>query len=263
MKEYTLITGASKGIGLELAKIFAQKQENLILVARSTDLLNNLKEEFENKYNIKVVVISCDLTQEKAAQYVYQVTSNLNLKVKHLINNAGFGDYGEFLETSESKNRNMIQLNIITLMELCRYYMDDMKRNGYGKVINVASIASFLPGPLMATYYASKSFVLSFTEALAREFKHTGVTVTALCPGTTQTNFFDVASASEKDSNLLKNLKPAPAFKVAEYGYKKMMKGKVVAIYGFKNRLMIFTIRLVPRSFVRNIAYKIQSKRNK
>ena len=204
-------------------------------------------------------MFSIDLTKENASYELYEQTKSKNLVVEHLINNAGFGDYGVYLETSDTKNQNMIQLNIIALIQLCKVYARDMLDNGYGKIMNVASIASFIPGPLMATYYASKSFVLSFTEALSREFKGTGLTVTALCPGTTKTNFFDVASANE--SNLLKNLKPAPAYKVASYGYKKFMRGKVVAIYGLKNRLMIFAIRLVPRSIVRNIAYKIQDKR--
>ena len=157
------------------------------------------------------------------------------------------------------KNHNMVHINIISLIDLCYLYAKDMKAYGFGKIMNVASIASFIPGPLMATYYATKSFVLSFSEALSKELKTAKVTVTALCPGTTKTNFFDVASAN--DSNLLKNLKPASPQKVAKYGYKKMMQNKVVAIYGFNNRLMIFATRFAPRRLIRYIAYKIQSKR--
>lgn len=259
MSKYTLVTGASKGIGLELAKLFAKDKYNLILVARSEDILNNLKVEFEKEYAIKVEVIVSDLTKENAAYELYEKTSNLNLRVEHLINNAGFGDYGEYLETSDSKNRNMIQLNIIALMQLCKLYANDMKKYGYGKIMNVASIASFIPGPLMTTYYASKAFVLSFSEGLAREFKGTSITVTALCPGPTKTNFFDVASAT--DTDILKTFKPASSEKVAKYGYKKMMKGRVVAVYGTLNRAMIFAVRFVPRSLVRNITYRIQRKR--
>ena len=259
MERYTLITGASKGIGYELAKLFAKDHHNLILVARSKDLLLNIKKEFEQKYNIKVIVIDVDLTKENVASDIYNKTKELNFEVEHLINNAGFGDYGFFLETSLEKNRNMIQHNITTLSELCYYYMKDMKEKGYGKVLNVASIASFIPGPLMATYYATKAYVLSFTEALSREFKNTGVKALTLCPGTTKTNFFDVASANE--SNLLKNMKPATPEKVALYGYKRFLKNKDNSKYGFKNRMLIFLVRLVPRKLVRNIAYKIQSKR--
>lgn len=258
---YTLITGASKGIGLELTYLFAKDQHNLILVARSSDLLEQIKLELESLYNIKVVVLAMDLTKEDVAKEIYQYTKDNNLIVDYLVNNAGFGDYGNFIETSPKKNKDMVQLNIVTLTELCQLYGKDMVCNKFGKIMNVASIASFLPGPLMATYYATKSYVLSFSEALSREFKNTGVSVTALCPGTTKTNFFEVAKADKDSSNLLKNLKPADPKDVARYGYKKMKKNKAVAIYGFTNRLMIFGIRLVPRSLVRNIAYKIQSKR--
>lgn len=259
MEKYTLITGASKGIGYALAKLFAKDGYNLILVARSKDLLVEIKNDFEKNYNIKVITLDVDLTKKNVVSDIYNKTKELNLEVEHLINNAGFGDYGFFLDTSVEKNRNMIQLNITTLSELCYFYMKDMKERGYGKVLNVASIASFIPGPLMATYYATKAYVLSFTEALSREFKNTGVKALALCPGTTKTNFFDVASAN--DSNLLKNMKLATPEKVALYGYKRFFKNKVVSIYGIKNRILIFLVRVAPRSMVRNIAYKIQSKR--
>ena len=258
---YTLITGASKGIGLELTYLFAKNKHNLILVARSKDLLEKMKLDIISKYNVLVEVFSCDLTKEEASSDIYNFTTCNNLNVDILVNNAGFGDYGYFVETSMQKNKDMIQLNITTLTDLCHLYLKDMIHKENGKIMNVASIASFLPGPLMATYYATKSYVLSFTEALSKELKGTGVSVTALCPGTTKTNFFDVANANEKNSNLLKNMKPADPKKVALYGYKKLMKKKVIALYGLSNRLLVFLIRLVPRSLVRSIAYKVQSKR--
>ena len=260
-KSYTLITGASKGIGLELTYLFAKNNNNLILVARSKDLLEKIKEEIINKYNVEVEVFACDLTKDTATNDIYNFTKSNNLEVDVLVNNAGFGDYGYFVETSMDKNKDMIQLNITTLTSLCHIYLKDMISNKKGKIMNVASIASFLPGPLMTTYYATKSYVLSFTEALSKELKGTGVSVTALCPGTTRTNFFDVANANEKNSNLLKNMKPADPKKVALYGYKKLMKNKVIALYGASNKLLVFLIRLVPRSLVRSIAFKIQSKR--
>lgn len=258
---FTLITGASKGIGLELTYLFAKNNHNLILVARSKDLLEIIKHEIESKYKVKVVIISADLTKDDIAKEIYSYTKEQMLNVDILVNNAGFGDYGYFIDTSVSKNKDMVNLNIITLSELCHYYLKDMLEHKNGKIMNVASIASFLPGPLMATYYATKSYVLSFTEALSKELKGTNVSVTALCPGTTKTNFFDVANANEKNSNLLKNMKPADPKKVALYGYKKLMRKKVIALYGASNRLLVFLIRLVPRSLVRSIAYKIQSKR--
>ncbi len=260
-KTYTLITGASKGIGLELAYIFAKNKHNLILVARTRELLDKIKADLINKYEILVEVIVEDLTKENVAKDIYNYTKAKKLNVDVLVNNAGFGDYGNFVDTSISKNQDMVQLNIVTLTELSHYYLKDMIKNKSGKIMNVASIASFLPGPLMATYYATKSYVLSFTEALSKELKNTGVSVTALCPGTTRTNFFDVANANEKNSNLLKNMKPADPYKVALYGYKKLMKKKVIALYGGTNKLLVFLIRFVPRSLVRSVAYRIQSKR--
>ena len=258
---YTLITGASKGIGLELTYLFAKNNHNLILVARSKDLLEKIKDDIISKYNVKVEIFSCDLTKDYSIDDIYNFTTTNNLNVNILVNNAGFGDYGYFVDSSMDKNNDMIQLNITTLTSLCHIYLKDMIKNKEGKIMNVASIASFLPGPLMATYYATKSYVLSFTEALSKELKGTGVSVTALCPGTTRTNFFDVANANEKNSNLLKNMKPADPKKVAIYGYKKMMNNKVVALYGSSNRLLVFLIRFAPRSLVRSVAYKIQSKR--
>ncbi len=257
--KYTLITGASKGIGLELARIFAKEHYNLILVARSKDLLEELQTNFIKEYDIKVEVIALDLTKTDAAEELYQKVHSLDLEVEHLINNAGFGDYGEFLDTSLEKAEQMIQLNILTLVKTCHLFGQDMKKAGYGKIMNVGSIASFIPGPLMATYYATKAFVLSFTEALSVELKDAKISVTALCPGTTRTNFFEVASASKSD--LLKKMKPVCPYKVALYGYKKMMKKKVVALYGFKNRLLVFMTRFAPRKLVRSMVYQIQKKR--
>lgn len=260
-RHYTLITGASKGIGLELTYFLAKSNHNLIIVARSKGLLEKLKKDLQSKFDIDVIIYVCDLTKENIAKEIYQFTTNQNLLVDVLINNAGFGDYGNFIETSPEKNRDMIQLNIVTLTELCQLYIRDMVTNHQGMVMNVASIASFLPGPLMATYYATKAYVLSFTEAISKELEGTGVSVTALCPGTTKTQFFDVANANQQNSNLLKNLKPADPKKVALYGYKKMMKRKVIALYGPTNKVLVFLIRLAPRSLVRLLAYKIQSKR--
>ena len=258
-KGYALITGASKGIGLEISKLFAKDCYNLVLVARSEDLLSALKKELESQYKIKIELITIDLAEKDSASKIYKKTKELGLRVDYLVNNAGFGDYGEFVDTSMAKNHDMVMVNIVALMDLCHYFLQDMKRNNYGKILNVASIASFIPGPLMATYYATKAFVLSFSEALSKELAYTKISITALCPGTTKTNFFEVASAS--DSSLLKHLKPASPIAVALYGYKKMKQNKTIAIYGFGNRAMIFGTRFAPRKLIRDIAYKIQSKR--
>ena len=261
MKNYALITGASKGIGLELAKLFAKDGYSLVMVARSNDLLEKLKEEFTKEYGVDVVCIAKDLSNPSSAKEVYDETDKLGLRIDYLVNNAGFGDYGPFLDCNIERHDNMIQLNITTLINLCYYYGRDMRINHVGKIINIGSIASFFSGPLMSTYYATKAFVLSFSEALSKELKDDGVTVTVICPGTTATNFFDVANASSDKTNLLKKMHPASPVAVAKYGYQKAMKNKVIAIYGAKNRTAIFFNRFISRRLSRSIVYKIQSER--
>lgn len=261
MKNYALITGASKGIGLELAKLFAKDGYPLIIVARSIDLLNELKKSLSEEYQVDVKVIAKDLTKPHSSKELYEEVKQENLQVDYLINNAGFGDYGEFLDANIDHHINMIHLNITSLMELCHYFGNDMKQRKFGKIMNVGSIASFFSGPLMATYYATKSFVLSFSEALSKELENDGITVTVLCPGTTATNFFDNASATTDKTNLLKHMHPANPIDVARYGYKKMMKNKVIAIYGQKNRTAIFFNRFISHKLSRNLVYKIQNKR--
>lgn len=261
MNNYVLITGASKGLGLEFAKLFAKDGYPLIIVARSHNLLEEIKKDLITTYGVQVVVIEKDLTKINAATELYYEVKSQNLRVDYLVNNAGFGDYGEFLDGDITKYENMINLNIMTLMKLCYLFGNDMRENKYGKIMNVASIASFFAGPFMATYYATKAFVLSFSEAISKEFASYGITVTALCPGTTATHFFDNANATSDKTNLLKNMHPAPAYDVAKYGYQKMMKGKVVAIAGTKNRLAIFMNRFISRKLSRHIVYNIQRKR--
>lgn len=261
MKNYALITGASKGIGLEFAKLFAKDGYPLIIVARSMDLLDELKKTLSETYQVDIKVIAKDLSKPNASKEVYEEVKQENLRVDYVINNAGFGDYGEFLDANITYHMQMIQLNIVSLMELCHYFGNDMKTRKFGKIVNLGSIASFFPGPLMATYYATKAFVLSFSEALSKELEHDGVTVTALCPGTTATNFFDNASATVDKTNLLKHMHPANPTDVAQYGYKKMMKNKVIAIHGVKNRIAIFFNRLISHRVSRNLVYKIQNKR--
>lgn len=261
MKNYALITGASKGIGLELAKLFAKDGYPLIIVARSKELLDDIKQDLVSKHLIDVRIIVKDLTRISAAQELYDEIKGNNLQVDYLINNAGFGDYGEFLDANLAHHINMINLNIITLVQLCNLFGNDMKQRNYGKIMNVGSIASFFPGPLMATYYATKSFVLSFSEALSKELEKTNVTVTVLCPGTTATQFFDSANATNDKTNLLKKMRPASANSVAQYGYKKMMRGKVIAIHGIKNRMAIFFNRFISRKLSRKLVYNIQKKR--
>ncbi|HPS70809.1 MAG TPA: SDR family oxidoreductase [Bacteroidales bacterium] len=248
MNNTALITGASSGIGLDLAKIHAKLGGDLVLVARNKQKLLEIKNEFESNYHIEVVVIEQDLSRKDAAQEVYNQTKQQGISIDILINNAGFGDFGFFAETDWFKEYEMISLNIVALTQLTKLYAQDMISNGSGRILNVASVAAFLPGPKMAIYYATKAYVLSFSEAIANEFAANGITVTTLCPGPTDTGFEKAAALEE--SGLFKKQKVVSSMPVAEFGYKAMMKGKTVAIPGFTNKLLTKLILFVPRSWV-------------
>jgi short-subunit dehydrogenase len=224
-----LITGASNGIGLELAKVHASKGDNLVLVARNKSKLDELKKELEKQYKITVYTIGKDLSAQNAAQEVYEETTKQNIQVDYLINNAGFGDFGMFVETDWNKELQMINLNITTLTQFTKLYLQDMVKHRSGKIMNVASTAAFQSGPTMAVYYATKAYVLSFSEAIDNEVSDKGVTVTTLCPGATESGF--QAAAAMEESNLVKGKKLPTSKEVAEYGYNAMMKGKTVAIH--------------------------------
>ena len=248
MNNTALITGASSGIGLDLAKIHAKKGGDLVLVARNKQKLLEIKNEFESNYHIEVVIIKQDLSHKDAAQEVYNQTKQQGICIDILINNAGFGDFGFFTETDWFKEYEMISLNIVTLTQLTKLYAQDMIEQGSGRILNIASVAAFLPGPKMAIYYATKAYVLSFSEAIANEFADKGITVTTLCPGPTDTGF-EKAAALE-DSGLFKKQKVANSMPVATYGYKAMLKGKTVAIPGCTYKLLTKLILFVPRSWV-------------
>lgn len=250
-----LITGASSGIGLELAKIHASKGDNLVLVARSVGKLNELAGELSSRYKINVDVIAMDLSKEDAARLVFDETQKKGIQIDYLINNAGFGDFNFLHESAWDKQGMMIDLNVRSLTHLTHLYLSDMVKRKSGKIMNVASTAAFLPCPMMAVYGATKHFVLAFSEAVANEVADKGVTVTALCPGATTSGFQDAAEMH--DSGFMKNQKFATAESVARYGYVSMMKGKRVAIPGFINKLTAGSIRLMPRKFVTSIARKM------
>src|SRR5450759_4294399 len=192
MNRTALITGSSSGIGLELARIHAENGGNLVLVARSKNKLDELKEELENKYNVQVYTIGKDLSLPDSARDVYAELGQQNISVDYLINNAGFGDFGFFAESDWNKQEKMINLNITALAHLTRLFLPDMIKRGDGKILNLASTASFQPGPAMSVYFATKAFVLSFSEAVNNEVRDKGVTVTALCPGSTESGFHAV-----------------------------------------------------------------------
>lgn len=254
-----LITGASDGIGLEMAKIHASKGGDLILVARSADKLLHLKEELESAHKINVRVIGKDLSNENAALEVYNEVKAAGITVDYLINNAGFGDFGFFTEGNWEKQNRMIQLNITTLTQFTRLFLSDMIVRRSGKIVNVASTASFQPGPLMAVYYATKAYVLHFSEAVNNEIAGSGVTITALCPGATASGFQKAAGMEE--SKLVKGRKLPTSIEVAAFGYRAMLNGKTVAIPGLMNKLMVFGVRFLPRKWVVKVARSVQDKR--
>ena len=258
MIEYALITGASSGIGLELARIAASNNINLILLARNAEKMMKLREELEELYAIKVLVVGCDLTKHDTVEKISALLHSRNIVPDILINNAGFGIHGPFERIGNDSETNMINLNVTSLTELTKIIYKQMRQKGKGKIMNVASVASFMPGPWMAVYHATKAYVLSFSEALSAEAKGSGVTVTALCPGPTETNFENRASTGSGMSVFKKFGKVPTAKEVADFGWKAMMKGKTVVIHGRKFRWLIFCIRFLPRKTIVHITGKIQ-----
>lgn len=254
-----LITGASNGIGYELAWIHARQGDNLVLVARNETALEELKAKLEEQFGVSVHVLGLDLSEPENAGKVYAFTKEKGIFVDYLVNNAGFGDFGFFHEAGWDKLNRMIQLNITMLTHLSHLYLKDMVAAKTGKILNIASTAAFQPGPTMAVYYATKSYVLHFSEAIGNEVRPFGVTVSALCPGATASGF--QAAAAMEESKLVKGKKLPTAKEVAACGYEAMMNGRQVAIPGFMNRVMVNAVRFLPRKLVVKIARKIQDKR--
>ncbi|MHA1473666.1 MAG: SDR family NAD(P)-dependent oxidoreductase [Promethearchaeota archaeon] len=255
---YALITGASSGIGYELANIFAMNGTNVVLVARSEKKLIDLAKILEESHNIKTIVITKDLSKVDAALEVYNELKEKNINVEYLINNAGYGIWGNFHETEWEIENQMLNLNIMALTQFTKLYAKDMVKNGSGKILNLGTTGAFQPTPLMSMYCASKAYVLSFSEGIANELKGTGVSVTVLCPGATSTGFSN--KADMVDSTLFKWRKPATAESVAKFGYKAMMKGKITIIHGFINRFFAFSMRLIPRKMAPKISRKFMEK---
>lgn len=254
-KGIALVTGASMGIGLELAREHAKRGGDLILVARSGGLLKEVKNEFEMAYKVSVYVIEKDLLQVHAVQELYQEVKGKRLQVEYLINNAGFGNYGFFSDTRLKMEEDMIGLNITVLTQLCKMFLQDMLQQKRGAILNVASLAAFQAGPTMAVYFASKAYVLSFSEALSNELKGKGVSVTALCPGPTQSNFSNRANLL--NSPLFNRNMDSAEF-VAKVGYTGMIKGRRVVIPGLKNKILAFASQIAPRHWATAISRKMQ-----
>ncbi len=253
-----IITGASSGIGMEMAKEFAINKINLLLVARSESKLKSLATELESKYGIKVHTLSKDLSNYNTAKEIFDWCNQNNITIDYLVNNAGFGDFGMFAESNWDKQLQMINLNMTTLTYLTHLFLPKMIERKFGKIANVASNAAFQPGPTMAVYYATKAYVLHFSEAIGNELQGSGVTVTALCPGATESGF--QAAADMHESKLVKGKSLPTAEEVAKWGYKKMMQGKAVAIHGAYNYVQANSVRLMPRSWVVKVARMVQDK---
>jgi hypothetical protein len=253
-----LITGASSGIGYEFAKILAKDCDVLVLVSRRRERLLEVKRELENSAAVSVKIIVKDLSQPGAGEDIYNELESEKISVDILINNAGVGHLGAFTEIDWRQNTDMIATNITALTHMTKLFVKGMIARKKGKIMNVASTAAFQPGPLMAVYYASKAYVLSFSEAIAYELRGTGVTVTALCPGPTATDFAKVADMER--SNLFRFKPPASASDVARYGYDAMMKGKTVAVHGVVNKIIAFSVRLSPRKLLPLIVRHLHKK---
>jgi short-subunit dehydrogenase len=257
--ETVLITGASSGIGWELAKKFAADGSRLILTARNTEALQSLADQLHRTHKVEVTVLTADLSLSESPERIFKELQGRGIMVDVLVNNAGFGAWGRFAGLPLQRQLEMLQVNITALVELTGLFLPGMVQRRRGGILNVASVAGFVPGPGMAVYYATKACVLSFTEALAQELAGTNVTATALCPGPTATNFGKVANANP--ASMIRQVRMS-AEPVALCGFRSFRSGKTVAVPGLQNRLLIFLIRFGPRSMVRKIAGKFNGIRD-
>lgn len=256
MNKIALITGAANGIGLEFSKIVAAKGYDLVLIDINEEGLANLSTVIKSDFNVGVHYKVEDLSNALAAASIKSYLDTNNIKVSLLFNNAGFGNFGYFNETDLTKDQAMLNVHVVTSTSLTKLLLPDMIAQGFGRILNNASVAAFVPGPLMSTYHASKAYLLYFSVALADELKGTGVTVTTLCPGMTRTGF---AKANGNDDPDIK-MNIASPFDVAKYGYEMMEKGNPIAVPGFINKLSAFIPRLLPRKMVAKMVGNIQRK---
>ncbi len=253
-----LVTGASVGIGRELARILAREGHDLVIVARDAERLAALADELRQRHGVSVRVFAKDLARPGAASELHRELAAAGVVLEVLVNNAGVGTAGAFAKIPMPRDLELMQLNMVALTELTKLVVGEMLGRGRGRVLNVASTAAFQPGPYMATYYASKAYVLSFSEALAAELEGKGVSVTALCPGPTRTEFQRRAGLRDSASAMMGMMDPGP---VAEAGYRAMRAGRRLAIPGLRNRLGAFLVRLTPRALVTRIVRGLQRRR--
>lgn len=257
MEGYALITGATSGIGLELALNFARDGINLVLVARNSEKLEEMKKRLVEDYGVKVFTLAKDLTKDEASKEIFEALDNEGIQVEYLVNNAGFGTFGRLKDTDLDTEKDLVKLNVLSLLEMNKRFVPAMAERGYGYVLNVASLAAFMPGPVMANYYASKAYVLSLSEAMHEELKPYGVKVSALCPGPVKTGF--QARAQIKKTDAAKSFL-MEAKKVADAGYLGMWRGKAVVIPGTFEKAVPLLVKLFPRSLVRKAAFLSQKE---
>jgi short-subunit dehydrogenase len=253
---FALITGASAGIGREFAQLYAAEGYDLVLVARDRDRLDTLASEIRAKHQRTVYVVAKDLSEREAVVEIFREISNAAIDVDALVNNAGFGLLGYFWEADAAATMRMVYVNIAALTELTHLFLPAMIKRRRGHVLNIASTAAFQPGPLMAVYFASKAYVVSFSQALYNEARNFGVTVTALCPGATRTEFAERAGMT--GTRLFKSAPGMSAAEVARIGYHAVRAGKPLVVAGLLNRLMAFSTRLIPAQLAGSIARKLQ-----
>ncbi|NEO68151.1 SDR family oxidoreductase [Moorena sp. SIO3H5] len=259
MGNTALVTGASSGIGAEIARLHAAKGGNLVLVARREEVLNKLKSELENAYNIKATVIVADLAQPDSAEQIFAATEAAGIQIDILINNAGFGGHGKFHERDLAKDQAMMQVNMVSLVKLTHLYLQGMVTRNYGRILHVASTAGFIPGPLQAVYYATQAFVVSFSQAIAQELSDTNVTSTALCPGAVATGF---VAAGDLDGTSMWDKAASPE-SVAKCGYDAMMKGELVKINEASLNFMVnWVVPFLPRKTVLKMSQQTMEKSN-
>jgi short-subunit dehydrogenase len=259
-KMTALVTGASGGIGEELARLFAADGHGLVLVARGEEKLRRLAEELGAKHNVGARVVASDLSRADAPREIFEELEREGVRVDALVNNAGIGSYGLFAETELGQELELLQINVVALTHLTKLFLPAMIARRRGYVCNVASTAAFQPGPLMAVYYASKAYVLSLSEALANECEGTGVVVSALCPGPTETGF--VAAAGMQESKLF-DRGAMTARDVALAGYRGLLAGKTIVIPGARNALLARTVGMMPRGLVAKVVRGIQERRER
>ncbi len=250
-----LITGASSGIGREFAKILAKDGYNLVIVARGREALEKVREQIQEHHDVNIKIFDKDLSKAINIEEIYQTLKREKCQIDVLVNNAGFGDLGLFYKEQWDRQLGMIEVNIIAVAHLTHLFLPGMVARQNGKILNVASTAAFGPGPMMAVYYATKVFVLHFSEAISNELRGTGVTITALCPGPTATHFQSVAGIH--NNRLIRKNLPTP-LEVARFGYKAMKQGRRIAVYGWFNKFFIFSVRLLPRSIILRITRYVQ-----